>query len=487
MAIQNFYKGLFGLNINFKKGYNIHFNRIYFDLNQIVHSNASKSIHTKQWIQNIIFELKSILLKFSDKELKSIHIYLDGIAPRSKLITQRKRRQIHEWDPFLNKKKSLIDNRMITPGTDLMNELNSNLKNFIFELKKLYPKQQIHFSNTNVFGEGEYKIFHHIKYHTIKNEFILVIGGDSDLFLYSLSSKNKNIYIYKDKKILILPDLGISKSDFIIMNLFKGNDFIPSIHGYDIHNFFKLYLKKKEPLLIEDDEKYIFNLNLFKEIKNYNVHYEQQKSYKSILYSIQFILFKENVIYKKEDEIYYVYIKDILLGSSESEEKAAENAINNLMNNDIYLKNIPISKEILMNMIQYFSSEEEYIQEDNIDKIIQEYFIGVLWILNYFQINIQDYGYFYPYKPLHINLLKNKNQIIIHKKDIPNYLYPIDISPQLYSLFLLKINKIEFKELLDKEFHLFQSNSKLPWLKNDLFIKMKQYDIPFEKEYEIII
>ena len=87
---------------------------------------------------------------------------------------------------------------LITPGTKFMEKLAKNLESFL-KTGPVFEGLEVIFSNSNVPGEGEHKIFNYIK-NNIKNlsdKTISVYGLDADLIMLSMASQQDNIFLLK--------------------------------------------------------------------------------------------------------------------------------------------------------------------------------------------------------------------------------------------------------------------------------------------------
>ena len=195
-----------------------------------------------------------------------LFVAFDGNPPAAKLYQQRARRHKSQLtNAVLSRTAEEVpyrwDTTQITPGTRFMNTLMSFLSE---ELPKMSTKARVVLSGSNVPGEGEHKIFSHLRDNadTIGRDADVVIYGlDADLIMLSLNhlSLFPRILLYRETPAFIaqidrdldpdtlytidLAELGRATAmqlagagsrrgedlvqDYILMCFLLGNDFIP--------------------------------------------------------------------------------------------------------------------------------------------------------------------------------------------------------------------------------------------------------------------
>lgn len=158
-------------------------------------------LQTAKRIENYILAVKPIY---------DVYIAFDGIAPIAKMEQQRSRRYrssiISKIAKTLNienaTNKFSITN--ITPGTGFMKRFASFIDNYFNEIE-IYNKQNellnIRVSTSEFIGEGEHKIFNHIRKTDNSAKNIVLYGLDADLIVLSLFNLSycKNIFLIRDK------------------------------------------------------------------------------------------------------------------------------------------------------------------------------------------------------------------------------------------------------------------------------------------------
>lgn len=229
------------------------------------------------------------------KPQKLFFLAIDGVAPRAKMNQQRSRRfrTAKEAKETLDKAKRRgeeipeeagFDSNCITPGTPFMARLSAQLKYFI--AKKVsedadWRGVEIILSGHEVPGEGEHKIMEYIRLNKAQpgynpNMRHCMYGLDADLIMLGLLShdphfcllreevtfgprggkgkakslENQNFYLmhlslfreYLDHEFSLLKsslpfeyDLERIIDDFILINIFIGNDFLPHLPGLHIN------------------------------------------------------------------------------------------------------------------------------------------------------------------------------------------------------------------------------------------------------------
>ena len=272
-------------------------NSFIYDALRNINSNEPKYKNVEDYINIIekkIIEDVSVNISKCIKEInptKRVFIAFDGVAPIAKLNQQRNRRYMSIFD----EKNKNIENSSneniynwnkssITPGTIFMNKLSIELTKF-FNNPTNFGIEQIIVSTSNDPGEGEHKIYNHIrndlKYH--KDTQTVIYGIDADLIMLTINHLHisNHLYLYREtpefiksidktlnpneKYILDIPllaktiiyelsgnDISIDKNndymckienisldsnilfDYIFICFFLGNDFLPHFPALNI-------------------------------------------------------------------------------------------------------------------------------------------------------------------------------------------------------------------------------------------------------------
>jgi 5'-3' exonuclease len=256
----------------------------YLDCNSIIYDAVYKMEPgtLNEEITNIIIcrvieKIKEYisLLKPSNK----VFIAFDGVAPVAKLKQQRDRRFKSLYQNNISKallKKIGPDpwnTTAITPGTKFMKLLNERVTSAFKNASSDLCVQEIIVSGSNLYGEGEHKIFDYIRRNEADHEGrnTIIYGLDADLIMLSINHLpiSANIYLFRETPhfiqsidselepnesyVMDIPELAhtiISDMnngepltneqqknrvyDYIFLCFFLGNDFMPHFPALNI-------------------------------------------------------------------------------------------------------------------------------------------------------------------------------------------------------------------------------------------------------------
>ena len=177
------------------------FHNLYLDCNSIIYDTIreikivpalSDNYHTissavcakiQQYIDNI-------------RPSNTVYIAFDGVAPFAKMNQQKTRRFRSAYlEHHGVVSKSFFNSSLITPGTEFMEYL-SNHVNAHFS-----SKPSIIVSASNIPGEGEHKLFQHIRDNASSHigQNTVIYGLDADLLMLSIfHSSRTNLYVYRE-------------------------------------------------------------------------------------------------------------------------------------------------------------------------------------------------------------------------------------------------------------------------------------------------
>lgn len=216
------------------------------DANSIIYG-----LHDKTNYQKMLLEMKDVVQRMIErsglKEGGVILFAIDGVVPQSKMNQQRMRR--------FNKKikEDEFNTNAISPGTKYMFEVHENV--FLPLFDSMSDKYNIVYSSHLSRGEGEHKIAETLRMlGDHEKKVVAVYGLDADLILiYSQileTYKYKEIFIvFDDQKYISLSvfndilknlykatkyydfdrTLSSPVSDFSVLMMFFGNDFLPKM------------------------------------------------------------------------------------------------------------------------------------------------------------------------------------------------------------------------------------------------------------------
>lgn len=262
----------------------IKFDYIYVDINHILHNSIYGCKDEKEFIQKIYFHLDLLFNNYL--AIHGIFIAIDGPAPYSKVLLQRKRR-MQSIKNYNSSELSAID---LTPGTRLMENVNSSIKRYLDNLSNhfLFLNPTFSFKDVTNADEGEIKIQKALLENS-KNDpqaSHLIVGNDSDLVVLASAvqhitntyvlckNKNSNEIISVQKLMKLIRDeyLTINNCienvkdnlhlDFVILSIMIGNDYLPKLNYVNFNILWKSYFDTKHlyPNLIEGNT---FNTDFF--------------------------------------------------------------------------------------------------------------------------------------------------------------------------------------------------------------------------------
>ena len=363
---------------------------------------------------------------------KTLHISFDGVAPFAKMDQQRTRRykshflSANSVNTVNIEGKEPWNTAAITPGTQFMNKLSKRIKEAFANKEKVLKINNIIVSGSDKPGEGEHKMFEHLRNLGPTTDNVAVYGLDADLIMLSIFhlKYTKNIFIFRETpeffkhmipveaapnephfldihqlSVSILCEMNVRFSDpyrindYVFLCFFLGNDFLPhfpamNIRTHGITALLDIYRKiignHKDRYLITPTTNQLNwpNIGLFiKEIaKN-----EKQ------------LLANEYHVRKKYDRFTY-------------SEKTPEER-------DDILLNAPI---IYRADEKYICPDEPYWEQryykvlfepnpPRVDAICRNYYEGLEWVYTYYNSHCPDWRwkYHYHYPPLFADLCKH--------------------------------------------------------------------------------
>ena len=278
MGIPSYFSYIVKNHISIIKKYtpSIPIHNLYMDCNSVIYDvihglDKNNEINNKLIINSVIGKIENYISTINPSKL--IFIAFDGVAPVAKLEQQRIRRYKSHFQNEMTKKvfnrtESGWNTAAITPGTKFMKELNAGIieyyTNPINKLK--YGFKKIIVSTSNDVGEGEHKLFHHIRKNPLAiEETSVVYGLDADLIMLAINHLpiSPQIYLFRetpefiksiDKSLepgesylldipLLAETIGQSMCDsntilrvydYIFLCFFLGNDFMPHFPALNI-------------------------------------------------------------------------------------------------------------------------------------------------------------------------------------------------------------------------------------------------------------
>ena len=281
----------------------------YLDSNSIIYDVVASMDKNTAEFERVLIQLvcQKIDHYLSMVKPKRVIIAFDGVPPMAKIKQQRERRYKGLITQNMIGQSSSWNTIQITPGTIFMKQLNQGLQQHF----KQYDRQFDFFklSTSEECGEGEHKIFEHIRAFPEQHQHTetMIYGLDSDLIVLSLHHlQYGNIRLLREApafmidskepqvlEVSILAD-GIQSivpnlHDYVFLTLFLGNDFMPhfpalNLRSNGMETLLKCYQQLKVPLF---REKIIWeNVRAFIELVS---TYEKESIVKDFLFRKRFI------------------------------------------------------------------------------------------------------------------------------------------------------------------------------------------------------
>lgn len=280
------------------------FQSLYMDCNSIIYDAVrapSQAAPTtdESIVAEVVRKIDQYIAAMAPTNI--VCIAFDGVAPFAKMNQQRVRRYktgyLAKIDADFRSEGKSADKSVcksvcaawntsaITPGTAFMDLLSRRVKAAFEGKEAKYGVKQMRVSTSQEPGEGEHKMFQHMRDHANQRETIAVYGLDSDLIMLSLFHcfACENIFIFREapefaKSVLpkdahiapnellfldgralaasILKEMGCAGADaresrsriydYIFMCFLLGNDFLPHFPALNIrthgnHTLLDLY------------------------------------------------------------------------------------------------------------------------------------------------------------------------------------------------------------------------------------------------------
>lgn len=387
------------------------------------------------------------------KPTDNLIIAVDGLVNVAKL-NQQKYRRFSKKEPG-----ETFNTHNFTPGTTIMKMIHLEIEKYVKNIKNV---RKIIYSSYMVPGEGEHKIFDLIRdKQIIINEGNHVLyGDDSDLFIISLLSPFKNIYVLRDNmRIPIYHDMNIFKNlvrkylktnvpeqivyqDFALISFFIGNDFLPRFPN--LPNTFNtmnlmigIYNNINKPMTDMDGniqwENFYHLINCLDKYKRNNYG-----MYENIAHNV-------NWRFKYPLDILHQSIE--LVDVRGKKVKANYDSSKHIIKFDLktfaskwYNKQFEPKTNILKEQFD----NQDYFSTQDIVKMVIKFLQTFQWVLRYYLVGSEKVpnSFFYPYKitPLTISIVNylkvlikeskthNLNKVMIQKD------YPLNIIHQLLSV-----------------------------------------------------
>jgi 5'-3' exonuclease len=212
---------------------------LYMDCNSIIYdsyhhiSNEYDKNNESDFEKKLIHETARRIEKYIKyiKPTEVVYVSFDGVAPLAKMVQQRRRRYITKFMANVKYEEDkdvpiVWDTSNITPGTDFMKKL-SNYMYYYFGLSEMkYNVKQVIVSCSDKQGEGEHKLFSHIRNNDLLHANVAVYGLDADLIMLSIFhlKQCRRIYVCREapeflkSSIPVDVNIGDDESYFVDIN-----------------------------------------------------------------------------------------------------------------------------------------------------------------------------------------------------------------------------------------------------------------------------
>ena len=251
---------------------------LFLDYNSIIHNTIREVLDEhkgegKSVANNELFEAiwLSTTLVVQNVDPTNAYIMIDGIAPRAKMVQQRKRRYLQTLQTLqVTSNDNTWDTNQVSPCTPFMVGLEQYLATKIEDHNRGSTKTiTYHLSSSAQKGEGEHKMFAIINNPDKPNKNVYIYGMDADLIMLSLLATIKNegltIKLVRDTMILDVNALKraieetehCSIPDYIVLCFLLGNDFLPNMAALNLRDngidlLMKSYRTVNKPLIVDN-------------------------------------------------------------------------------------------------------------------------------------------------------------------------------------------------------------------------------------------
>jgi 5'-3' exonuclease len=434
------------------------FSSLYMDCNSIIYDSFHKLEKQDTYSSMTVPEIEKAIIDMVILGIKKyisyvnpseyLFIAFDGVAPFAKMEQQRTRRYKSSYlssisystDPnkqgLLNATSPKWNTAVITPGTDFMNTLSNTIYCEFSKNEKIYGVRHIIVSGSNKPGEGEHKIYEHLRMTSNKEHTISIYGLDSDLIMLSIfhSIYCKNIYIFREapsfgdfsintksmdskkhnndsdlplflnidklmRSVFIEMDVGTNYDryrvfDYVFICFFLGNDFLPHFPALNIrmHGIQVLLDTYRKCFANLHQNKYLI-LNHAKKIFWRNVHF----FIKELAKIEHTLILQEYTLRKKWDHKYW----------PENTEKEKIELVNNIPVIFKTEENYICPTELYWEDRYYATLFENDKDKSDIKSICVNYLEGLEWVYKYYSQGCPNWRwkYNYHYPPLLTDLI----------------------------------------------------------------------------------
>jgi 5'-3' exonuclease len=478
------------------------FNHLFIDANSIIYDAYHKLVKEKcidkmniDEIENLIIDAVIVNIQkyiLYIKPTDTIFIGFDGVAPFAKMEQQRTRRYKSEFLSKLSFKngsaqapKPSWNTTSITPGTNFMNLLSKRITyEFALNESKFGVKQIIVTPSVDP-GEGEHKIYDHIRKYMTEKDIVAIYGLDADLIMLSIFQLVycKNIYVFREApefgnsvkenvsiklplflniELLvssILSEMDCKYStyervhDYVFLCFFLGNDFLPHFPAMNIRTHgIQILVDTYRKCIGNKEDKYLISKEGKIQWKNIRILLEEISKHEK-----EYILNEYSLRDKMENRKY-----------EQTTEKEKEDLLNN----------VPVifrveEKYISPNDMNW---EERYYktllheprETASLKNICNNYLEGLEWVYKYYTRGCPHWKwkYNYHYPPLLVDLI---HYIPHYETDFIQENNSKPFSPYTQLSYVLPVSQFELlpnkisKYLLTNFSNLYSSKIEFKW------------------------
>lgn len=234
------------------------FHHLFMDCNSIVYDAVRDLVDqyspdtTDEYeysiIKQVVKRIQTYIKLISPN--KSIFIAFDGVAPFAKMGQQRTRRykstiNMYNGGDDANSPPAW-NTSAITPGTTFMRKLSTEIYYEFNHAEHKYNVNNIHVSCSDHPGEGEHKLFDHLRKYPTLTENVALYGLDSDLIMLSIFNLNfcKNIYVFREAPEFLkssIPVVNESKDELLFLDTSSFSASILNEMNCIDHNYQRIY------------------------------------------------------------------------------------------------------------------------------------------------------------------------------------------------------------------------------------------------------
>jgi 5'-3' exonuclease len=394
-----------------------HIHHLFMDCNSIIydifHALGSKDVVVDEahLIQQIIAKIGHYVKYI--RPSKTLMIAFDGVAPLAKMDQQRTRRHKTQWLQA-NEGGGGWSTCNITPGTSFMQQLSIQVDAaFDANFAETHGIAQVIVSAAMECGEGEHKLFQHIRKNMVAGQDTATVYGlDSDLIMLSLFHCDRfaKIFVFRETPEFVKSQIPCSPEDpchfldighlcsailremkktqmqyiydYVFLCFFLGNDFLPHFpslnlrtHGLQVllHTYRKVFSSSSQSIIGKD-----------KTIQWKQVH--------------RFI----QALAKQEHELWMQEYETRAKWANRKWSTATD------QDRDNVLQNVPViyrAEELYIAPDQAGWQQRYYkalLDHQEPDKVCQNYLDGLAWVFQYYTDDCRNWRwrYQYHYPPL---------------------------------------------------------------------------------------